>query len=370
MARTQIDASLIAALNTTFIGGRNRIINGGMEIDQMNGGSAVNVGGGGFAYGPDMLVGASSGGTTGTFSLQRLSATPPTNFVNYVRVSCVTADASIASTDEYDMRSDVEGYNVRDFAMGTANAQVITLSFWVRSSLTGTYSGSIQNAAQDRSYPFEYSISVANTWEKKTVTLTGDVGGTWGNTTGVGLRVRFAFAVGASFANPANVWGAGNAVGTTNQVNFMSSNSGRTWDMTGLQLEVGSKATPFEFRTYHAELNLCQRYFEKSYGRDQNPGSAVAANAHSGPGAVTNSATTVTRFSPVFFKATKRATPTITLWDTAGVINKLFTTSTTDVNTSRNATVSTPNEYEFTPRSDQGTDLYCGGVQWQADARL
>lgn len=316
MARTQIGTSLIGVFNNTFVGvGRNRVINGEMLIDQRNGGNAATVSGGGFAYGPDMLIGSSSGGTAGVFTITRSSATPPTGFTHIARITCTTADASIAATDEYDLRSDIEGRGVRDFLFGTADAKAVTLSFWVRSSLTGTYTGSLQNGAQTRSYPFEYTISVADTWEYKTITAAGDTTGTWLTDTGVGFRIRWAFALGSNFTGTANTWAGSNLVGTSNQVNFMSSSTSRTWDVTGVQIELGSAATAFEYRPFQQEISLCSRYYEKSYAVDVNPATVTTFGRHLHSGSSDGSSDL---FTTLYFKVQKRVAPTMTYYTQAG----------------------------------------------------
>ena len=233
--------------------GRNRIINGDMRIAQ-RGTSAVTTNG---AFPVDRFLVAH--GTDGAFSLQQDSSAP-TGFVNSIKWTTTTADATLGATQFSMVRQKIEGTNVSDLAFGSASAKTVTLSFWVRSSLTGNFGGSITNSAQNRCYPFSYTISVADTWEQKSITISGDTTGTWLTTTGIGIDVFWGLGVGSTYSGTAGAWtstanlysftGAVSVIGTLNA----------TWQITGVQLEAGSVATPFERRLYGQELALCQRY--------------------------------------------------------------------------------------------------------------
>jgi hypothetical protein len=241
------------AMSSSFL--RNRIINGDMRIDQRNAGASVT--------GNDGIFGADrfkiSTGYTSKATIQQ-STTAPTGFNNSILLTS-SAATSTASSDYMTLIQIIEGLNVADLSWGTANAKTITLSFWVRSSLTGTFGGSINNSGNGRSYVFTYTISAANTWEQKTVTIAGDTSGTWLTTNGIGLFVRFSIAMGSTYTNTAGSWYTGDYEGATGQVNILNT-SGATWYVTGVQLEVGSTATPFERRLYNQELANCQRYFQ------------------------------------------------------------------------------------------------------------
>jgi hypothetical protein len=234
---------------------KNRIINGDMRIDQRNAGAAVTASG---SFPVDRFVVTHS--TDGAFSAQQDSSAPA-GFVNSVKITTTTADGTLAATQTLNYRQAIEGTNVSDLAWGTANAKTVTLSFWVRSSLTGTFGGSLRNSAVDRSYPFSYSISVADTWEYKSVTIAGDISGTWLTTNGVGVYITFGLGSGSDRSGTAGAWAGANYVQPTGSVSVIGTLNA-TWYITGVQLEVGSVATPFERRPYGTELMLCQRYFQ------------------------------------------------------------------------------------------------------------
>jgi hypothetical protein len=157
----------------------------------------------------------------------------------------------------------IEGYNVADFGLGAAGAATFTISFWVRSSLTGTFGGSLQNNANNRSYPFTYTISAANTWEQKTVTVVGDTTGTWEKTTNTGLRLNFGLGVGSTYSGTAGSWAGSNLISATGATSVVGTN-GATFYITGVMLEAGSVASPFERRDYGRELMMCQRYYYRA----------------------------------------------------------------------------------------------------------
>jgi hypothetical protein len=236
-------------------GFRNRIINGDMRIDQRNGGASVTPAAPN-QYTVDRWKADIS--VSSKYSAQQ-SSTAPTGFVNSLLITSLSA-YTVGSAERFCMTQNIEGLNVPDLAWGTANAKTITLSFWVRSSLTGTFGGVISNSAQNRSYPFTYTISSANTFEQKTITITGDTSGTWLTTSGIGLRVIWGLGVGSTLSTTAGAWAAGEYYSATGATSVVGTN-GATWYITGVQLEVGSVATPFERRPYGTELSLCQRYF-------------------------------------------------------------------------------------------------------------
>ena len=266
MALSKIDSDGIVSggitadsLNVGQIGGRrNLIINGAVQIDQRNGGSSVTTATN-YVYPCDRWqVGYGSGGAiTG-----QQSTTAPSGFTNSVGLSVNTTDDLSFAADFYGVRTKIEGSSVAHLKWGTADAETITLSFWVRSSVTGTYVAGITNGAGNRSYPATYTVSSANTWEYKTITISGDTSGTWNTGNNVGLDLFFYLGAGTDYATgTANAWNASGYLQTSSQVGWIS-NTGATFYITGVQLEVGSVATPFEHRSYGEELALCERYYQ------------------------------------------------------------------------------------------------------------
>jgi hypothetical protein len=248
-----------ANLPNTF-GFKNRIINGNMVIDQRNAGAAVTLTALAAAtgYGADRWYAENF--TDGTATIQQITDAP-TGFSNSIRYTVTATDSSLASDQSAFIQQRIEGFNSADLAFGSASAQTITLSFWVKSSVTGTFGGALANNAYNRGYPFTFTISAANTWEQKSITIAGDTTGTWvGSTNGVGLRVTFALAAGSARVSTAGVWAAYVGIGASGQVNLMATNSA-TFQVTGVQLEKGSTATSFDVRPYGTELQLCQRYY-------------------------------------------------------------------------------------------------------------
>ncbi len=248
-----------ANLPNTF-GFKNRIINGAMVIDQRNAGASVTITNTAAAtYVVDRWFGY--GSEASKFSMQQNagSVTPPAGFTNYLGVTSLSA-YSIVAGSIYVLGQNIEGFNAADLAWGTASAQTVTLSFWVRSSLTGTFGGVLRNSADTRSYPFTYTISSANTWEQKTITVPGDTTGTWLTNNGIGIRVSWGLGVGSTFSGTAGTWAGSNFQSATGAVSVVGTN-GATFYITGVQLEKGSTATSFDYRPYGTELQLCQRYY-------------------------------------------------------------------------------------------------------------
>jgi len=245
--------STLATQNS--LGVRNLIINGDMRIDQRNAGSAVTANGN---FPVDRFQIFNS--TDGAFSAQQDSSAP-TGFVNSLKFTTTTADGTLTTTQATQFQQRIEGFNFANLGWGTASAKTVTISFWVRSSLTGTFGGSLRNNAQDRSYPFTYVISVADTWEYKTVTVAGDTSGTWLTNNSVGCRLTFGLGGGPDVSGTASAWAGANYSNTTGAVSVIGTLNA-TWYITGVQLEVGDTATPFEHRPYDMELARCMRYFQ------------------------------------------------------------------------------------------------------------
>ena len=285
---------------TNTIVGRNRIINGGMVIDQRNAGASVNTSG---QYPVDRFVVSNA---VTSWTAQR-STVAPVGFTNSFLYTSVTG-GSAGSTDRFIIRHRIEGFNWADLMWGTASAQSVTLSFKVRSSLTGTFSGSLRNSAEDRSYPFSFTINAANTYEDKTITIAGDTTGTWETGNGTAVQLSFDMGSGTSKRTTAGAWVAGDYVGVTSAVS-VSATTGATFYITGVQLEKGSTATSFEYRSYGTELQLCQRYYWKTFdGTNYSSGSPLV-------NAITGS---TTRIAIPITQVPMRTTPAVTVYNSAG----------------------------------------------------
>ena len=232
------------------------IINGAMTIDQRNGGSSITPTDGQYSV-DRWRCGLNQ---ASKFTIQQSTVTPD-DFLNSLLLTSSSA-YTIGASDLFLIEQRVEGLNSSQLNWGTSSAKSITLSFWVRSSLTGTFGGSVRNSDNTRSYPFSYTISSANTFEYKSVTISGDTSGTWLTTNGVGLQITFGLGVGSSLSGTAGAW-AGTAYLSATGATSLVGTSGATLYITGVKLEVGSTATDFVHRSYGEELALCQRYYEE-----------------------------------------------------------------------------------------------------------
>jgi len=258
IADSAVTAAKLDDSTSQLFGFRNRIINGDCRIDQRNAGASVTPTGD--LYLVDRWQFQTTTASKLSFQQNAGSVTPPAGFTNYLGATSLSA-YSIITTDVFVVSQNIEGFNTADLAWGTASAKTITISFWVRSSLTGTFGGSIANSAFNRSYPFIYTINSANTWEQKSVTIAGDTSGTWVTNNGVGIRLLFGLGNGSTRTGTAGAWAGVGYYGANGATSVVGTN-GATWYITGVQLEVGSVATPFERRPYGMELALCQRYFQ------------------------------------------------------------------------------------------------------------
>ena len=256
---TSVAGSNLGAGNASIM--KNRIINGAMVINQRGFSGTVTVDGG---YTLDRFASYSSVASKYSVSQNAGSVTPPVGFTNYLGVTSLSA-YSVGSGDYFALAQKIEGYNTADLMFGTANAKTITLSFQVYSSLTGTFGGCIRNGAGSRSYPFTYTISSANTWTTVSITVAGDTTGTWATDNSAGMFIWFGLGVGSTYSGTAGSWSANNYLSATGATSVVGTN-GATFYITGVQLEVGSSATGFEYRQYGQELALCQRYYWRISG--------------------------------------------------------------------------------------------------------
>jgi hypothetical protein len=306
-------------------GFKNRIINGAMMIDQRNAGASITPTSG--QYSVDRWKGTLTQASKYSLQQNAGSVTPPVGFVNYLGATSLSA-YSIVSGDSFSVNQPIEGLNVSDLAWGTANAATVTLSFWVRSSLTGTFGGALRNSAQNRSYPFSFTISAATTWEQKTITITGDTSGTWLTTNGVGIELSFGLGVGSTYSATAGTWAAGNYTSATGATSVVGT-SGATFYITGVQLEKGSTATSFDYRPYGTELALCQRYYSIGYFSQAGYGLAGYNAGSWQQFPVTMRATPTTTFTVVSDGNTSGTSSSSIGPNTQGINIETVTTSTT-----------------------------------------
>jgi hypothetical protein len=299
-------ATIDASQNVSFTNGvnmpntfgfKNRIINGGMVVNQYAPGASVISTAASTVRPLDRFFVDNNGSGTVTCAQ---STTAPAGFSNSLSLTVVSTDTP-ASGDYLLLSQIIEGYNIADLNWGTANAKTVTVSFWVRSSVTGTYGGSIRGGTSFYSYVFTYTVNAANTWEQKTITVPGTALTSFNTTTSQGFQVMLDLGSGTGQDGTANTWQAGSKWRTSACVNWIS-NSGATFLTTGWQVEVGTQATSFDFRSYGTELDLCQRYCE-AYRADSSTNYAYFSI-----GQVQTSIDTRQTFN---FKTQKRALPTL-----------------------------------------------------------
>jgi len=332
MTLTTVNAGMLDT-QAQYTGFKNRIINPGMVIDQRNAGASVTPAAA--TYTLDRWYAFMDVGSK--FSVQQ-STTAPAGFTNSMLITSTSA-YTVGAGEAYGVRQMIEGFNAADFGWGTANAQTVTLSFKVRSSLTGTFGGVLRNSANNRTYPFTYTISAANTFEDKSVTIAGDTSGTWLTTNGTGIGVVFGIGVGSTISGPAGAWAGTGYWGATGATSVVGTN-GATFYITGVQLEKGSTATSFDYRPYGTEEALCQRYCYMF----QNPTGASGDGSTFGAG-YTDSSSQGVYF--ITFPVSMRTTPSLTTVSTANAIEQGYYNGTV---TTHNATsislisnVSSPN---------------------------
>jgi hypothetical protein len=288
-------------------GFKNRIINGAMVITQRGTSSftaADNL------YTLDRWVCAVN--PASKFTVIQ-SSDAPAGFNNSLLVT--SSSAYTVGAAEYEtIAQRIEGYNIADLGFGTASAKTITISFWVKSSLTGSFGAAITNIAETRCYPFSYTINTANTWEQKSVTIPGDTSGSWATTNSTGINLYISLGIGTNLSGTANAWTGSTKVQPTGSVSIVGTN-GATWYITGVQLEVGSTATSFDYRPYTTELQLCQRYYQTSYDIGQTPGSNVGTGIQFSWASPNTSSIAG---GAVTFSTSMRTIPSVTIYDRVG----------------------------------------------------
>ena len=306
---TSVAGSNLGAGNASIM--KNRIINGACVIDQRNAGASVTIPTATSTYTLDRWFAYATIGSKFSVQQNAGSVTPPAGFTNYLGCTSLSA-YSVGASETFDIQYRIEGYNTADLGWGTANAKTVTLSFQVYSSLTGSFGGSLYNSATNRWYPFSYTISTANTWTSASVTIAGDTSGTWLTTNGVGIGIIFSLGIGSTLSGTAGAWTGSTYLQPTGSVSVVGT-SGATFYITGVQLEVGSSATGFEYRQYGQELALCQRYYEVMNGVVFQ--SAVGGSNREGSWRFCND---------------KRTTPTVTLsgsFNTPITVDSAFTST-------------------------------------------
>ena len=275
---------------------RNIIINGDMSVAQRGASATGKTSNGYYTVDRFQAVITSQGTWTHT---QSTDVPTGQGFAKSLKIDCTTADASPAASDKLQLRQKIEGQNLQYLKKGTSSAESLTLSFWVRSNKTGTYIAEIFDTDNSRQISQSYTISSADTWEKKTLTFAGDTTGTLNNDNGDSFECVFWLGAGSNFTSGtlSTTWtsntDANRAVG---QVNLADSTSNE-WYVTGVQLEAGTSASDFEFLPYDVNLQRCERYYHKNL-----------ANVAYWP---TVSSTNSYRQGFYKFPSTMRATPTV-----------------------------------------------------------
>jgi hypothetical protein len=299
---------------------KNRIINGAMVISQAANGATINppVSTGTGNYPVDRFyVAVSQTSKLTTAQASTSGAALAAGFNKCTNVT-VTSAYTVGASEVFVLQQRIEGYNVADLVFGTASAKTITLSFWVNCSVTGAFGGVVLGASGTRSYPFSYTVNAANTWEQKTVTIAGCTDGTWVTNNGNGMLLAWSLGVGSTFTTTANAWATGEYYNSTGGQSLVATN-GATWNITGVQLEVGSSATSFDYRQYGTELMLCQRYYQTCYDIGQTPGSNVGTGiqfswASANTASIAGGAVTLS--------TSMRTIPSVTIYDRVGNAGK------------------------------------------------
>jgi len=296
-----------------FIGFRNRIINGAMEIDQRNAGASVTVNNN-QQYPVDRFIVQSS--TSTQFTAQR-STTAPTGFSNSLLITTSTANASAFNA----VWQRIEANNTKDLDLGLATAKTFTVSFWVRSSVIGTYTFYAQNSASSYSYVSTYTINVIDTWEYKTITIAAPTAGTWLTGTNCSLQILWSLGGTGGTTSTLNSWQVANVYNASGATGIYNTGSA-TFYITGVQVERGSTASSFDYRDFGREVIMCQRYYEKSYNLDVVPGTnSLPGLTYAGVGS--NIVPNNYGFMTMVFRVTKRINPTVYIYSPGGTINRV-----------------------------------------------
>ena len=346
---------------------RNLIINGDMNIAQRATSKTGITTGGYYTVDRWNMVNDSNGTWT-----QTQSTDTPEGFGSSVKLDCTTANASLGASAGLQLQTRLEGQNLQQLKKGTANAESVTISFWVKSNKTGTYIFELFDADNTRQVSNSYTISVADTWEKKTITVTGDTTGAFSNDNGLSLYVSFWLGVGSDKSSGTlnTSWAANvNANRAVGQVNLADSTSNYI-NITGVQLEVGEGASDFEVLPYDVQLRRCQRYFEKSYSDGTAIGTA-SVNGRQGVAGAQGQTSTSAVGSYIYMRVQKRTTPTITTYDSVGASGKIDRPAFGAANsTGHTSNVYETNDRGFIGYSASGTAAHCVGIHYTANSEL
>ena len=267
------DGTATAKLTNTQPGSKNIIINGAQMIDQRHSGSSVTMSASAtFITDRFKCWEDTDGGLTA-----QQTSDAPAGFKRSLKFTVTSADSSIGASQYAMLRYPVEGYDMEDQNWGTSSAGTLTLSFWVKCSVTGTFGGGFVNSSDNRSYPFTYTVSSADTWEKKTVTVAGDQTGTWNAGTSACVNIHWSLGIGSNSQGTAGEWQAGNKYTATGETALIA-NNGATWYLTGVQFERGTRATEFEYRSFSDEISRCERYYQNSFDYGSVPGTSTDFN--------------------------------------------------------------------------------------------
>ena len=258
MTRARELAELGSVYDNGALSNRNIIINGGMTVAQR--GTDAKTGHATDLYGTDRFRAIEN--HSGSMSSQQV-ADAPVGFYYSNKITVTGTDSSLSASEFGRQLTSIEGQNMAHLNWGTANAQTVTLSFYVKCSVTGTFYISLFNSAADRSFVAGYTIDAANTWERKSIKIAGPTDGTWLATNGAGVYVTWSIGAGSTYqTSTLNSWASAFDMSGSDQVNLFATNAA-TWQLTGVQLELGSEATPFEHRSFGDELARCQRYYNQ-----------------------------------------------------------------------------------------------------------
>lgn len=369
-------AALLAAMSALLGGnpggsfaGRRRTINGDMRIDQANAGAAVVVNAAGPLFGPDKWT-ARGTAAAGVFSIQQQAGGPP-GFTNFLRTTVTTADAAPAAASIYFLRHVIEGNYCQDLQMGVAgNAQSLSIGLWVRSSLTGIFSGALSNGAGTRSFVITFNIPAANVWTFIPLVIPADQAGVWTTDNSNGITFVIDLGSGVNARNATVGWQAGNVRGQTGAVSLLATN-GATFDLTGVQLEPGTISTPYEQKPLGDELRLCQREFHKSFNQATVPAQNVGVNTGEYSATFAKAGALSQSLPNLPFPVVMRAVPAVTLYNPAAA-NAQFRDESAAADCSGSATnnISDRNVGFATVGNAGSTAGNLFGVHYTADARL